>query len=49
MASFTFSGMVAYISVSMKPGQIALTVTWERANSKAAVLVNPMMPDLAAE
>ena len=40
--------MAAIISVSMKPGAIALTVTPLRATSSAADFVKPMIPALAA-
>jgi hypothetical protein len=36
------------MSVSMKPGQTALTRMLKRANSWAADLEKPMMPALAA-
>ncbi len=41
--------MAAVISVSMKPGAIALAVTPNFPSSIARVLVKPCMPALAAE
>jgi hypothetical protein len=45
----TRSAVCAVISVSMKPGAIALAVTFQRPSSMARVLVKPCMPALAAE
>ena len=48
MASTTASGTSLVMSVSMKPGATALTVTPRRATSAATVLVRPIRPALAA-
>jgi hypothetical protein len=44
----TSSGIVRLISVSMKPGATALTVTCCRANSRAATFVSAISPALLA-
>ena len=44
----TASGRSFVMSVSMKPGATALTVTPRRATSAAIVLVIPISPALAA-
>ena len=46
--SLTRSSREEVISVSMKPGAIALTVTDLAANSRAKLLVNPIIPAFAA-
>ena len=43
------SAVSAVISVSMKPGAMALAVTPNLPSSMARVLVKPCMPALAAE
>src|SRR5699024_7468146 len=47
-ACLAASGMAAVISVSMKPGATALTVTPRAANSLARLLVRPISPALLA-
>ena len=46
-ASLAFSGMEAVISVAIKPGAIALTVTPLEASSFATDFVIPIMPAFA--
>ncbi len=48
MPSSTFSGILATISVSMKPGATALTVIPLRPSSRAIVLVIPIRPAFVA-
>ena len=48
VASWAASGMAAVISVAMKPGATALTVTPREASSLARDLVMPMRPALLA-
>ena len=45
----TASGRAAVISVAMKPGATALTVTFRLASSLARLLVRPIRPALLAE
>ena len=47
--SLTSSGRPAVMSVSIKPGATALTLTDRPANSLAADFVKPMIPAFAAE
>ena len=48
IASMTASGTSSVMSVAMKPGATALTVTPRRATSVATVLVMPIRPAFAA-